>query len=296
MPFAVLISKPHNIVKNSNLMVLLCGAVMIASCKNSGNFKALNSATSDSTLVAADSVVTKQAKLVKTADLHFKVENVDQTGENIVALTTKYNGMVMHHDITSSAAQTHDIRLDNDSVMRVSAFNTTADMTVKIPSEKIEDFLNNVSHMSIYVNVRRMDIEDKSLDYLSSQMKLNSRKELVSAQKTGRLVIKDPNAVLDFKDGLVDEQINNRKIEDEVKYSLVNLGFYQSNTISKETVVNDDPESYQLPFVSRLTIAFGKGWYLFKELVIVLADLWVFIFAGIGAWVMVRLYKRKALV
>jgi hypothetical protein len=138
-----------------------------------------------------------------------------------------------------------------------------------------------------------MDIEDKSLDYLSSQMKLNSRKELVSQQKAGRIVLKNADAVLDLKDGLVDEQINNRKIDDEVKYSVISLDFYQSNTISKEIIVNDDPETYKLPFGNRLLIAFGDGWSIFKELLILLADMWVFIFGAIGVWVAVRWYKQK---
>ena len=266
---------------------------MAVSCKSKGDYKAFNASSSDSALVAADSVSPQQAKLVKTADMRFKVKNVEQTSENIASLTTKYNGMIMHHDITASDEQTSDTRLNNDSVIRVSRFNTTADMTVKIPSEKIEDFLDAVSHMSVYVNVRRMDIEDKSLDYLSSQMKLNSRKELVSQQKAGRVVFKNPDAVLDLKDGLVDEQINNRKIDDEVKYSVISLDFYQSNTISKEIIVNDDPESYKLPFGNRLLIAFGDGWSLFKELLIVLANMWVFIVAAIGVWVAIRWYKQR---
>lgn len=266
---------------------------MAASCKKAADYKALNASSSDSALVAADSVSPQQPKLVKTADMRFKVKNVEQTSENITTLTTKYNGMVMHHDVMASDEQTSDTRLDNDSVMRVSRFNTTADMTVKIPSEKIEEFLDAVSHMSIYVNVRRMDIEDKSLDYLSSQMKLNSRKELVSQQKAGRVVFKNPDAVLDLKDGLVDEQINNRKIDDEVKYSVISLDFYQSNTISKEIIVNDDPDTYKLPFGNRLLIAFGDGWSLFKELVILLANIWVLIIAAIGVWICVKWYKRK---
>jgi len=280
-------------MKNSILIILLCGAVMAASCKNSGNYKALNASSSDTALVAADSVSAKQPKLVKTADMRFKVKNVEQTSESIAKLTTRYNGMVMHHDMNAETVQTSDTRLGNDSVMRVSRFSTMATMTVKIPSEKIEEFLDAVDHMSIYVNVRRMDIEDKSLDYLASQMKLNSRKELVNQQKAGRVVFKNPDAVLDLKDGLVDEQINNRKIDDEVKYSIISLDFYQSNTISKEIIVNDDPESYKLPFGNRLLIALGDGWTVFKELILLLANMWVFVIGGIGIWIAVRWYKQK---
>jgi len=282
-------------MKNSNLIALLCGAVMIISCKskNAGDYKAFNSSSADTALVAADSIAPKQAKLIKTANIHFKVKNVEQTGEKISALTTQFNGMVMHHDMSSSEQQTNDVHISDDSLMHVTAFNTTADMTVKIPSEKIEEFLNTVSHMGIYVNERKMDIEDKSLDYLASQLKLNSRKELVSQQKAGRVVFKDPNSVIDLKDGLVDEQINNKMIDDQVKYSVISLSFYQSNTINKEIIANDDPSAYNLPFFSRAGIASANGWYMFKELVIAALNVWVFIIAGIGVWVLVRLYRKK---
>lgn len=284
-------------MKASNLIALLCVAVTVFSCKNknAAEYKALNAASSDTALVVADSTLPKQPKLIKTADLHFKVKNVQQTGENIVSLTTQLSGMVMHHDMTSAEQQTSDVRISNDSVMRVSSFNTTADMTVKIPSEKIEQFLNTVSHMGIYVNERRMDIEDKSLDYLESQMKLNSRRELVTQQKTGKVVFKDPNSVLDLKDGLVDEQINNKMIDDAVKYSTISLSFYQSNTISKEIIANDDTSDYNLPFLNRAGMALTNGWYMFKDLVIALLNIWVFIIIGttFGVWLW-RYHKKKA--
>src|SRR5205814_603803 len=110
--------------------------------------------------------------------------------EHISALTTGVNGMVMHHQMGSTAERSLDVHISDDSVMRVTSFNTSAEMTVKIPCSKLEEFMNQVGHMGIYVNNRGMDITDKSLDYLSSQLKLKSRTELVSQQKKGKIIIK----------------------------------------------------------------------------------------------------------
>ena len=147
--------------------------------------------------------------------------------------------------------------------------------------------------MGIYVNERRMDIEDKSLDYLASQLKLNNRKELISQQKTGKVVFKDPNSVLDLKDGLADEQVNDKMIDDQVKYSTISLSFYQSNTISKEVIANDDPTAYNLPFFDRAKMAFAYGWSVFTELVIVLLNIWVFVIIGIISGVLLWRYNKK---
>jgi hypothetical protein len=269
------------------VIILLCAA-----CKNKTYEPDQRSATADSAMVAtggnADSVKTK---LVKTADIRFKVKNVEQTSENISALVGKDGGMVMHHNVAASVEQTHDVSLNNDSVMRVSAFNTSADMIVKLPVEQVDDFLNLVTRMGIYITERKMDIEDKSLDYLQSQLKLKNRADLVAREKTGKVTIKDPTAVLNLKDDLVDEQISNRRIDDEVKYSTISLSFYQSNTIYKEVIANDDPSAYNPPFYKRIANALENGWQLFSEIIIGLMNLWVFILVGIAAWIVI--VKRK---
>ena len=138
-----------------------------------------------------------------------------------------------------------------------------------------------------------MDITDKSLDYLSAQLKLKNRTELVSQQKKGKIIIKKPEDVLNLKDDMIDQQIGNRQIDDAVKNSIVTLSFYQSNTINKEVIANDDPSAYNLPFFRRLGIALENGWSIFVDVIIGMANLWVFILAGIGVWLLVRNYKSK---
>ncbi|MES2269224.1 MAG: DUF4349 domain-containing protein [Bacteroidota bacterium] len=279
----------------TRIFIAMAAIALFAACKGrNGSYEVVNngnSSSADTASSSADTVAT--TKLVKTADMSFKVKNVQQTGDSISRITAKLNGMVVHHQMGSSIERSEDIRLSTDSVMRVSAFNTTADMTVKIPSEKLEDFMMSVSHMGIYVNSRKMDIEDKSLDYLSAKLKLKNRREMVAQQKTGKIKIKDPAAVLWLKDDMIDGQINNQRIDEAVNYSVVSLNFYQSNTIYKEHIANDDPSAYKMPFFNRLLMALGNGWALFIELLLVLANLWVLILAGVGLWVAFKTYKRK---
>lgn len=96
-----------------------------------------------------------------------------------------------------------------------------------------------------------------------------------------------------LKDDMIDGQINNQRIDDAVNYSVVSLNFYQSNTIYKERIANDDPSAYKMPFGNRLLMALSNGWYLFVELVLGLAKLWVLILTGIGLWLAFKAYKRK---
>ncbi|SDS31006.1 protein of unknown function [Mucilaginibacter mallensis] len=281
-------------MKNRSLVMMLTGIVLLGACKNKSSYESAETADS-ARMEDKIADTTLMAKLVKTADIRFKVKNVQQTGENISALATKYNGMVMHHNMTSTDEQTHDVRLSDDSIMRISAFNTSADMTVKIPTEKLDEFLTTVSHMGIHVNESKMDIEDKSLDYLAEKLKLKNRQEFIAQQKQGKIIVKDPNKVMDLKDDMVDEQIGNKRIDDEVKYSVISMSFYQSNTISKEIIVNDDTSTYNLPFFSQLGMAIQNGWFIFSEVIIGLVNVWAFVLCGIAIWLGIRYYnKRKA--
>jgi len=277
----------------TKILIPLAGMVLFCACKGKGGYEVGSSGDAD-TVQRAD-IVTKE-KLVKTAGMSFKVRNVAQTGQKIGALTSAFGGMVVHQQMGSVAERTDGIRVSADSVMRVTALTTTADMTVKVPSVRLQKFMDSVATMGLYVTNRSLDVSDETLDYLSAQMKLKSRSELISQQKQGKVVIKDPSKVLDLRDDMIDQQIGNRKIDDAVSNSTVNLSFYQSNTISREVVVNDDPSAYELPFFKRMLLACENGWALCKDVLVGLGNLWFFLLCGLGVWWLVRRRKRSGVV
>jgi len=278
-------------MKMSNLLMLLAVLCLFGACKGSGNYEPVNNkdmSTADT--VATDSTA---SKLVKTAEMNVKVKSVPAVSESIVNLTTRYHGMVMHHQMQSDEVRSQDMPFSSDSLVRVSVVRTTAGITVKIPSDSLEQYMTRVEKLGLHVNVRRMDIEDKTLDYLSAQLKLNSRNQLISQQKAGKVKIKNPADVLWLKDDMIDEKINNKRIDDAAKNSVVEMSLYQSDSIVKEHIANDDPAAYQLSFFKRLLFAVSNGWSLFAAFMIGVVNLWLFILAGLGIWMLIKLYKRK---
>lgn len=272
-------------MKTRIVMLLLAGVALLAACKGRGGSEEFTSSADTSMAVTrAISDTVAAIKLIKTADMRIKVKNVQQTCEDVSSLAKSYNGLVMHNRVTSYPVRSTDLRKSHDSVIRVTAISTVGEITVKVPSDKLEEFMNKVERMGLYINTRQMNISDKTLDYLSARMKLKNRAELIAQQKSGKVVIKNPANVLLLKDDMVDQQIGNREIDDAVKNSVVSLGFYQSNTINKETIADDDPSNYRLPFFSALGNALSNGWVLFQNVLIGIGYLWVFvllIFAGI---------------
>ncbi len=274
--------------------------MLLAACKGKGNSGAdyefiknsKSSASADSTS-KSDTIKVAQ-KLVKTADINFKVKNVQQCGEDIAALVAGYKGMVMHHRVQSVAGASRDIHVSNDSIMRISDFNTNGEMVVRLPSASLEEFMTKVSHLGVYVNRSQMDIDDRSLDYLSEQLKLKDRLELVAQQKAGKIRIKNPADVLLLKDDMVDQKIQNLRTDEAVRYSVVNLSFYQTDNVVKEIIPNDDPSAYNIPFFQRLALSLVSGWSIFVDLFMGLMNLWVFILCGLGIWWAIASYKRRS--
>jgi hypothetical protein len=283
-------------MKMSALLVLLAALCLLGACSKGRSANETMDKVEEVSLQAADSgsVTGNAAKLVKTAEMQFKVKDVQKSSEAITALTRSYKGIVMHHDMKSTVIHEQSIRLNNDSLKHISAYETTANITVKVPPDNLENFMNEVSHLGIHVSVRRMDIEDKTLDYLSAQLKRENRLEIANEQKKWKPTLKEADAMLRIKDETVDQKIGNSRIDDAVRFSVVDMNLYQSNTVAKEIIANDDTGIYQISFYNRLIIALQNGWELFATLLITLTNLWVFILAGCTAWFVYKQYKRKA--
>lgn len=283
-------------MKMSNLLVLLAALCLLGACKGSGSYDKVSSAdTVSSELNASEAVSNNSAKLVKTAEMRFKVKNVQKSSEAITALTRSYRGMVVHQNMEATVVDSQASRLRNDSLKQVSAFSATANITVKIPSDSLDQFLNKVSHLGIYVNTRRMDIEDKTIDYLSAKLKRNNRAQIANKQQNWEPNVKEADAMLKLKDDMVDQKINNSRIDEAVRFSVVDLSLYQSNTIVQEIIPNDNASFYQVSFFNQLYMALENGWNMFATVIIALVNLWVFVIAGFAAWFIFRFYKRKAM-
>lgn len=277
----------------TRIFIAIAGIALFAACKGSSNYDSQASGA-DTVSLTTNKPLSTNPKLVRTADMNFKVKNVQQTGDSIAMLTNRYNGMVMHHQMASEVENAENIRISNDSIRQVTIYKTTADMTVKIPSANLEDFMNHVGRMAVLTMSRKMDVEDKSFDYTSAELKVKNRKEWVAQTKTmDKESAKDPDAVLALKDGMVDNQVNNLKTDAAVKYSTIILSFYQDKTISKQLIANDYPSAYHPPFFSRLLMALANGWYIFSEIILGVANMWMFVLAGITLWMGYKMYKRR---
>ncbi len=277
------------------LIMFVAAVLLLSACK--GNYSSgekVLSANADSASTSADTVAGKP-KLVKTAEMQFKVKNVLKASEAVTALTSQYDGMVMNNHLQTTVDNSEEVRLSNDSVMQISAFITTAEMTVKIPQQHLSEFMNQVSHMSIQVNMMKVDVEDRTIDYLSARMKTQNRTDMIAYRQQAKVTDKNADGILALKDDKADRQISNLKTDDEVKYSTLNLIFSQNAGINKQVAANTDLSAYNLSIPSRLWLAVSNGWLMVTEVIVLIANLWAFLLLAVLGWLSFGYYKKRQL-
>jgi hypothetical protein len=283
---------PVQHMKHPILLLTLITSLFLLSCNNANN-KEISSALTDTisfTGLAGDSV-----KLVKTAAINFKVKDVEQSIREISNLSRQYGGMLVHQNFESVEGERNELKRSSDSLLVITSFTPKADVTVRVPSEQLEDFIFHITQLGYLTVASQIDVNDKSLSYLQNFLKQQNRNDVLSqASKKGEKVNKV--ATIDLRDEAIEKQIANRAIDADVNYSTVNVNIFQNPLIKKEIVANYVISDYRLPFSQRLVISISAGWYSFLAFVLAVVHLWMFLVLAILAYTLYKyLLKNRKL-
>ncbi|TCC97865.1 DUF4349 domain-containing protein [Pedobacter hiemivivus] len=240
-----------------------------------------------------------ESKIIKTADMKFRVKDVQSAKEKISAILKVEGGTIGEVSINSNIQNTEKVKYSADSLLELTAYRTEGVIMARVPSEKLDDFTNQVARMAVFVDHQSLKFDDQSLSYLTSELKSINRAEAVAQiekkdnKKKEAIASKDVSKSLALKDEYVDQKVKNMSIDSRVQYSDVTLNFYQDHTVKQIVVGNDNLSDYRPPFFQRVVINLQSGWFIFKELILMLLNIWsilVLIGAGYFAY---RYYKRQ---
>lgn len=274
--------------------VVALAATIFAGCSSENKGEATDYAATDT--IAAEAVANGELveKMTKTADMRFRVKDVQRTKEDLSATIRKQGGLVMEFDIKSSIQNSEKVKFSSDSLKEITSYRTDGYVVARIPSDKLDDLTNQIAGMAVFVDNQSLKMEDKSLDYLENKLKTENRIEAV--EKISKVATKKSANVetsLIIKDDYVDKKIENLNIDKRVKYSTISLSFYQDNTIKTMIVANDNIYDYKPDFFRRLGLNLMDGWMYFKEFILFISQLWLFFLAGLAAFFVIRYYTRK---
>lgn len=274
------------------IIIALALTAGLLGCQNEKGDKSVASAEEIRIAEMTDTIATE--KIVKTADIRFRVKDVQQTKENLSQRIKAEGGTIAEFSTESIIQETQKVKLSADSLKEITAYRTEGYLVARVPAERLDDFTNTIAKMALFVDRQSMKLDDQSLIYLANKLKADNREDAV--RRINKLATKkSPNVEtsLLIKDDYVDKKIQNLLIDSRVKYSTITLNFYQDNTIKTMTVANDNVYDYKPGFANRLWLSITNGWTIFKEIILGIANLWMLIIVGLALFFIIRYFVKK---
>ena len=290
-------------MKNLNLKIVLGSLVLatVFSCKK-GEFTENQSEisasvdmakVSDSVSMAASQKIPDR-KFVKTADVNMEVKDVYDATIFIENQLKNLGGFVTHSEIKSNIISDETYNTSDENAILLRKYQTDNSMTVRVPSEKLGEFLTFVNDKKLFLNTRVIHAEDVTNNSKIAQ--LETRK----AQKTGEVIEKMKNngeKVELSKENISEnnaQQIANITLADDLKYSAVAIYLKEPKVRVAEIAVTNTKyfdNKYQINFLYEAKTAILSGFYMIQKMFVFLLNLWPILL--IGGAVFYFLKKKK---
>ncbi len=235
------------------LIIFVLGMMMLGcSGKNKENMDAKAEAmVSDMVITPPSSISEKklpskpeqaatQKKIIHTADIRFKVEDLKKAESAIEARIKAMGGYI-----------------SNENQNRQSG-NLENSWTVRIPAEKFEAFLGDVEKESIYVDSKNVSAEDVTAEYVDNELRIKSKQkvferylELLKQAKNVEEIMAVEEQIRVIREEIEAKEGRQKYLNDQVDFSTITVMFYQ------ETETSAAPEQ---PFYVKIWKNFVEGW------------------------------------
>jgi hypothetical protein len=181
-----------------------------------------------------------QKKIIHTADIRFKVEDLKKAESAIKARVKAMGGYI-----------------SNENQNRQSG-NLENSWTARIPAEKFDTFLGDVEKESIYVDSKNVSAEDVTAEYVDNELRIKSKQkvferylELLKQAKNVQEIMAVEEQIRVIREEIEAKEGRQKYLNDQVDFSTISVTFYQ------ETETSSAPEQ---PFYLKIWKNFVEGW------------------------------------
>ena len=271
--------------------------VIIASCAKKieaeGTYEDLDlkslesEAVADSTTAPISMAASQEVegkKFVRKADVNMEVSDVYQATIYIENTLKEMGGFVTLSNYRSEVLEEKVFPQSDEKSMLVREYITKNQMQVRVPTEKLSDFLKQLNDKNIFLRERIITAEDVSTNIKMAELekqRMAKHKAQLSQQTN---TIKNAEAVNENERELIYQKINDLNLADELKYSTVEIYLSEPKSkISQVEIPNTKSlkNKYQGGFGYSIKEAFADGFYGFQQFLILVAHAGMFILAGV---------------
>lgn len=259
-------------------------ALLLIGCKKGENTGADYeiAASADSVSVAATQQI-EGKQFVKTAEVDMEVKDVYGATISIEKHLISLGGFVTQSQMEAQTLSENTYNISDESSMLIRKFQNQNKMQVRVPTEKLGEFLDFINDKKVFLNSRIISAEDVTANIKLSKMEAERQAKTstnISQLKTGKDKVKldDENM----------SQANSQKYSDEIladqlKYSTVDIYIKEPSTsVAKIPIVNNKniDNEYKYNFFFDVKNAFVEGFYLIQQIFVFLISIWPIVLLG----------------
>jgi len=199
---------------------------------------AVDSTTAPMSMAASQEVEGK--KFVRKANVDMDVSDVYQATIYIENTLKEMGGFVTSSNYRSDVLEENIFPQSEEKSLYVRKYTTKNQMQVRVPTEKLSDFLKSLNDKSIFLRERTITAQDVSANVKMAELE-KQRMEKHKAQLSQQTnTTKNAEATNDNERELNYQKINNFNLADELKYSTVSKVFtVEIFTCATNTSLND---------------------------------------------------------
>jgi len=171
------------------------------------------------------SIIVQEQKIIKTANLTFETKDISKTHQKIVSLAKKYSGFIQNDNSGKD--------YNREYIM----------MTVRVPSEKFQSFLDGVSEGIGYFDQKKISQKDVTEEFVDIKARLKAKHKLENRYLELLQKAKNVKEMLEIERNLsiIREEIEAKEgrlkfLQNKVSLSTFYIEFYKTSEVKSETV------------------------------------------------------------
>jgi Domain of unknown function (DUF4349) len=243
-------------------------------------------------ILASDPYLPKR-KIIRTADLRFKVNNTEKATYNVENITKRFNGFVTETQLNSRIAEQTQTPISTDSVMEITKYEIGNTMTLRVKNSHLDTVLAEITRIYAFLDHRHVKANDVTVEYMMDALKAKIREQsarriqLASDEKGKKLsdIVNAEQTTVDMNDAAIEKEGSNMRKDFDTEYSTITLAMYQDVVIQSVVKVNPSVFAHSPSIWYRLSDSFRSGWAFVLDLMVGLVAVWpLFGFMGLGYW------------
>ncbi|RYF85408.1 MAG: DUF4349 domain-containing protein, partial [Chitinophagaceae bacterium] len=250
-------------------VVVLLTTVFFFSCNTASDkdYASTAEAMADTTRLAADlgldAVNSAKRKIIHTADINCKVNDVLKVTMLLESSTKKLQGVVTESTLKHEQLHSTQLPYTADSLREITTYQTSSLLRLRVPVQYRDSLINMLPALVSFVDSRQLLQTDATLDYFSDALKTKASTVLTNKAEARASTTKDLISTADRAESNIDHLVEQYRIDDAVAFSTITINLYQPVQTSSMHIVNAEA-ALKIPFTTSLSESLRSGLYLLE--------------------------------